>query len=201
MDPEYRIPYWLVTCCLYHTRYNASAPETEKFEKSRLELLRRSLVQLGLQFPNDGKSQSFSRPLPQFLTSTPEKSSLVGRVMDALAAPQSGSQLSVFKDANDEFHFHPFQESQEILELARAKSDSGEKSDPATWQPKHVVVCLDGNLPPPKLIPLFDLRLFYESLSAAHEKGGSAGTSEPWRMGDVLLYGETLTSTQTMLDK
>ena len=121
--------------------------------------------------------------------------------MDALAAPQSGSQLSVFKDANDEFHFHPFQESLELLELSRAKSASGERSDPATWQPKHVVVCLDGNLPPPKLTPLFDLKLFYEALSAAHEKEGSACTAEPWKMGEVLLYGEAVTSTQTMLDK
>ena len=159
-------------------------------------------MQLGLQFPcEDGKGQTFSRPLPQFLTSTPKKSALVGRVMEALAAPQSGSQLSVFKDANDEFHFHPFQESLELLELARAKSDSGERSDPATWQPKHVVVCLDGSVPPLKHTPLFDLRIFYEALSAAHEKEGSAGTAEPWRMGEVLLYGEAVTSTQTMLDK
>ena len=159
-------------------------------------------MQLGLQFPyEDGKGQTFSCPLPQFLTSTPEKSTLIGRVMDALATPQSGSQLSVFKDANDEFHFHPFQESLELLELARDKSDSGEKSDPATWQPKHVMVCLDGSVPPPKLTPLFDLRIFYEALSAAHEKEGSAGTAESWRMGEVLLYGEAVTSTQTMLDK
>ena len=178
----------------------ASAPEIEKFEILRLELLRRSLVQLGLQIPyEDGKGQTFSRPLPQFLTSTPEKSTLVGRVMEALATPQSGPQLSVFKDTNDEFHFHPFEESLELVESARA--DSGERSDPATWQPKHVVVCLDGSLPPQKLTPLFDLRIFYEALSAAHEKEGSAGTAEPWRMGEVLLYGEAVTSTQTMLDK
>ena len=159
-------------------------------------------MQLGLQFPNeDGKGQNFACPLPQFFTSTPKKSDLVGRVMEALAAPQSGSQLSVFKDANDEFHFHPLQESLELLELARKKSESGERSDPATWQPKHVVVCLDGSLPPPKLTPLFDLKLFYEALSAAHEKEGSSGTAEPWRMGEVLLYGEAVTSTQTMLDK
>ena len=121
--------------------------------------------------------------------------------MEALAAPQSGSQLSVFKDTNDEFHFHPFQESSGLLELARAKSDSGERGDPATWQPKHIVVCLGGSVPPSKLIPLFDLRIFYEALSAAHEKEASAGTAEPWRMGEVLLYGEAVTSTQTMLDK
>jgi hypothetical protein len=78
-------------------------------------------MQLGLQFPyKDEKGQSFSRPLPQFLTSTPEKSALVGRVMEALADPQSGSQLSVFKNANDEFHFLSFQESLELLESVRA---------------------------------------------------------------------------------
>jgi biotin--protein ligase len=159
-------------------------------------------VQLGLQIPyEDGKRQTFSRPLPQFLTSTPEKPTLVGRVMEALAAPQSGSQLSVFKDANDEFHFYPFQESLELLELARAKSVSGERSDPETWQPKHVVVCFDGSVPPPKLTPLFDLRIFYEALSTAHEKEGSPGNADSWRMGEVFLYGEVVTSTQTMLDK
>lgn len=182
--------------------YKSSASEIERFEILRLDLLRRSLVQLGLQFPNeDGKGQTFLLPLPQFLTSTPQKSALVGQVMEALAAPQSGSQLSVFKDANDEFHFHSFQESSELLELTRAKSHSGENNDQATLQPKDVVVCLDGSLPPPKLTPLFDLKLFYEALSAAYEKEGSAGNAETWRMGEVLLYGETVTSTQTMLDK
>ena len=159
-------------------------------------------MQLGLQFPSeDEKSQTFSGPLPQFLTSTSEKSALVGRVMDAIADPQSGSQLSVFKDANDEFHFHPFQESLELLEIARAKSDSEERSDPTSWQPKHIVVCLDGSVPPQKLTPLFDLRAYYEALSTAHEREGSVSTTEPWRMGEVLLYGEAVTSTQTMLDK
>ena len=122
--------------------------------------------------------------------------------MDAIAAPQSGSQLSVFKDASDEFHFYPLQESSELLESSRAKSDSDEKSDPATWQPKNIVVCLDGSVPPPELTPLFDLKMYYEALSAAHEKEGLVvGTTESWRMGEVLLYGEAVTSTQSMLDK
>lgn len=160
------------------------------------------MVQLGLRLPSeDEKSHSFSSPLPQFLTSTPEKSALVGRVVDAISAPQSGSQLSVFKDANDEFYFHPFQESLELLESSRTKSDSEERSDPEKWQPKHIVVCIDKSVPPPELTPLFDLKLYYEALSAAHEKAGLSGTSEPWRMGEVLLYGEAVTSTQTMLDK
>ena len=186
-------------CPIHH---KSSSPEIEEFEILRLKLLRKSLMQLGLQLPSeDEKTQTFSSPLPQFLTSTPEKSTLVGQVMDTLAAPQSGSQLSVFKDANDEFHFHPFQESLELLELARLKSASEEKSDPATWQPKHIVVCLDGSIPSQEFTPLFDLRTYYEALSAAHEKEGLGRSAEPWRMGEVLLYGEAVTSTQTMLDK
>ena len=159
-------------------------------------------MQLGLQLPSEDEgSKAFSRPLPQFLTSTPKKSTLVSRVMDGIAAPEPGSRLSVFKDTNDEFHFHALQESFELLESARAKSASEERSDPATWQPKHVLVCLDGSLPPQELTPLFDLRTYYEALATAQEKEGSVGTAKPWRMGEVLLYGEAVTSTQTMLDK
>jgi biotin--protein ligase len=178
------------------------APEIEEFETLRLKLLCKTLVQLGLQFPSeDEKGQTFSRPFPQFLTSTPQRPGVVGQVMDAIADPQSGSQLSVFKDTNDEFHFHSFQESSELVELARAKPGSEEKNDLTTGQPKHIVVCLDGSVPPQTLTPLFDLRAYYEALSTAHEKEGSVGNGETWRMGEVLLYGEAVTSTQTMLDK
>ena len=200
--PNIEYPLSESTCRFHLICYKASAPEIAEFETLRLRLLGTSLVQLGIQIPSeDEKGPTFSRPVPQFLTSTPDKSALVGRVVDAIAAPQSGSQLSVFKDANDEFHFHPFQESSELLESARAGTIYEEKSDLATWQPKHIVVCLDGSVPPQKFTPLFDLRAYYQALSAAHEKEGSVGTAEPWRMGEVLLYGEAVTSTQTMLDK
>ena len=177
--------------------------DVDEFEVLRLKLLRESLIQLGLHLPseNEKKGQSFSRPLPQFLTSTPEKSTLISQIMDAIATPQPGPQLSVFKDANDEFYFHPLQESVELLESARAISDSEERSDPATWQPKHLVVCLDRGIPPPELTPLFDLRIYYKALSIAREKEGLLDTTEPWGMGEVLLYGEAVTSTQTMLDR
>jgi len=190
-----------VVSAIDQSAIKSSAQGIEESESLRLKLLRTSLVQLGLQLPSeDEKGKSFSCPLPQFLTSTPRKSALVSQVMDAIAAPQPGSQLSVFKDANDEFYFHPLQESLKLLELARAKSDSDERSDPSTWQPKHVVVCLDRSVPPPELTPLFDLRLYYQTLSTVYEKE-LVDTTGPWGMGEVLLYGEAVTSTQTMLDK
>ncbi|KAF8812826.1 hypothetical protein BYT27DRAFT_7085987 [Phlegmacium glaucopus] len=192
---EYPVNQAAIVSTIGQSTIKSSTQGTDEFEILRLKLLRRSLVQFGLHLPSENeRGQTFSRPLPQFLTSTPQKSALVSQVMDAISALQPGSQLSVFKDANDEFHFHLLQESSELVELARAKSGSEESSDPATWQPKHVVVCLDRSVPPPELTPLFDLRIYYEVLSATYEKNGLVGTAEPWRMGEVLLYGEAVTS-------
>ncbi|KAF8895906.1 hypothetical protein CPB84DRAFT_1782164 [Gymnopilus junonius] len=58
-----------------------------------------------------------------------------------------------------------------------AREQANAPSDPSTWQPKHIILCRDGALP-------------RNSLSA-----------ETWGIGEALMYGEAVTSTQTMLDK
>jgi biotin--protein ligase len=149
-----------------------------------------------------GHTQTIARPLPQFLTSAPDKLSITDTILDAIAAPQSGAQLTTFKDANDEFHFHSLQESAALLATARAAAQTA--SDPSTWQPKHIVVCRDGRLPDKTLTPLFDLELFYTALGAARRTEGlkaPSSTDLAWGIGEALLYGEAVTSTQTMLDK
>ncbi|KAF8153045.1 hypothetical protein B0H34DRAFT_800303 [Crassisporium funariophilum] len=180
-----------------------SAGEIKGFERSKRNLLRNTLSKLRLQVPsNVDDERPMSRPLPQFLTSIPGKPTIVSQIIDALASPQSGSQLSVYKDANDEFHFHPLQESAKLLQNAREESNMGD-SDPATWQPKHVVVCPGGTLPGRELTPLFDLTLYYDALSTARDKAGAdhAATGDLWGLGEALIYGEAVTSTQSMLDK
>jgi biotin--protein ligase len=88
------------------------------------------------------------------------------------------------------------------LDLLRSiREASKTTSDPSTWQPKHIIVCKDGALPEKDMTPLFDVALFYNALAAARNKIELPKTSEPWGMGEALLYGETVTSTQTMLDK
>jgi len=80
---------------------------------------------------------------------------------------------------------------------------SGLRADDSspTCKPKHIIVCHAGELPARQETPLFDLELYYSALSLARAKEGSTDLVEPWGFGQVLLYGEVITSTQTMLDK
>jgi len=177
-----------------------SAEDVKSSEKLRIKLLRATLTRLGLKVPADAEpAYSSSRPLPQFLTSTPEKPTIVSQILDAIAAPQPGTQLTTFKDANDEFYFHPLQESSDLMRSSREAAKT--TSDPSTWQPKHIIVCKDGALPEKEVTPLFDVALFYKALTAARDKIDISKTSQPWGVGEALLYGETITSTQSMLDK
>ena len=177
-----------------------STEDVKSSEKLRIKLLRATLTRLGLKVPADAEpAYSSSRPLPQFLTSTPEKPTIVSQILDAIAAPQPGTQLTTFKDANDEFYFHPLQESSDLMRSSREAANT--TSDPSTWQPKHIIVCKDGALPEREVTPLFDIALFYKALAAARNKIDIRKTSQPWGVGEALLYGEAITSTQTMLDK
>jgi len=177
-----------------------SAEDVKFSEKLRIKLLRATLTRLGLKVPADAEpAYSSSRPLPQVLTSTPEKPTIVSQILDAIAAPQPGTQLATFKDANDEFYFHPLQESSDLMRSSRKAAKT--TSDPSTWQPKHIIVCRDGVLPEREVTPLFDVALFYKALASARNKIDIPQTSEPWGVGEAFLYGETITSTQSMLDK
>ncbi|KAJ3500520.1 hypothetical protein NLJ89_g9759 [Agrocybe chaxingu] len=154
-------------------------------EKLRKKSFHTTLLQLGLQLPPDEDEKvSILRPLPQFLTSTPSKPTIVSQVTDAIAAPQLGSQISVFKDANDEFNFHALQEGKDLI--AAAREDAKSSSNPSTWQPKHIIVCRDGELPSRELTPLFDLALFYDTLAEARKREGLL-SAEPWGTGEAVL--------------
>ncbi|KAF9045498.1 hypothetical protein BJ165DRAFT_1528358 [Panaeolus papilionaceus] len=170
---------------------------------ARKDIFKRTLTRLGLQLPSDEeKKQIITRPLPQFFTSTPSKPHLVRYIMDVIASPKSGDQLSVLADNNDEFHFHLLKESTEVAKAARQEALATEPTDPATWQPKHIVLCHDGVLPDPSLTPLFSIKDFYAHLETVRGKEGlPAGSEDNWGIGEALLYGEAVTSTQTMFEK
>ncbi|KAG5220373.1 biotin holocarboxylase synthetase [Salix suchowensis] len=121
------------------------------------------------------------------------------RILRPLALGYPGSEPSVLKDTNDTFFFHPIEDSDRVFQQAVAQLEYVE--DPANWQPKHVIVCPDGVLPPSELTPLFDCAVFFNALSAAQDKDGLPAQGEPWRMGEAFAYSKAVTSTQTMLDK
>ncbi|CAK5263698.1 unnamed protein product [Mycena citricolor] len=155
-------------------------------EERRQLVMRRSLVLLGLNLPETGETAN--RPIAQYLVSHFLKPAIVSAVTRALGG------VDLFEDESDHFQLHSFETAQNARAIAVAQSN------PSTWQPKHIIVC-DGQLPGPEQTPLFDLTLFFSSLSAARKKEELQDDREPWCFGDALLYGEVVTSTQTMLDK
>jgi len=69
----------------------------------------------------------------------------VFQILDSIAGAQPEMELATFKDANDEFYFHLLQESLDLLKSSREASET--ISEPSTWQPKHIILCLGGVLP------------------------------------------------------
>lgn len=175
----------------------STAQAVAEEEKCRIHLLKTTLLALSLRLPSIDESQVL-RPLPQFLVSTPGKPTIVPTITDLVAAPSPGSQLSIFKDENDTFHFHHSNDSATVLQDARESIST--VGDPSQWQPKHIILC-PTSLPDRDQVPLFDLNSYFESLSSARKALGCRDASDTWGIGEALLYGEVVTSTQTMLDK
>ena len=164
----------------------------------RLNALRCTLEGLGLQIPSENLT-SMSHPMPQFLVASPSKPRAVSRVIEVLAAA-TGTPLRLFEDRNDTFEFHELKDGDRVL---KGVSQNELQPDPATWQPKHVIVCRDGTLPRSTQTSIFDLAQFFDELSASRNKHAVIDNpdSDGWGIGDVLLYSDVVTSTQTMLDK
>ncbi|KII91479.1 hypothetical protein PLICRDRAFT_38240 [Plicaturopsis crispa FD-325 SS-3] len=166
-------------------------------EQPRLDLLRASLLELGLELP--ATPTSVARPLPQFLVGNPSKAGIIPRIIGALAAPLPADQLKKFEDANDTFRFSTIENHAAVFEESRSRFAA--QTDASSWQPKEIIVCPDGTIPSPEQIPLFDIRQFFADLTRARKREGLSDDAESWGIGEALLYSEIVTSTQTMLDK
>ena len=164
-------------------------------EEERKKVLWDMLRELGLEL-STGDATVSTTPLPQFLTAHPTRPRLVPQIMAALGVASFSTQVESFQDTSDTFRFHSFEDGLQLLDGVRNGSLS-----PSIQTIKHVIVCTEGKLPAPNHTPLFDLALFYETLSVARSNCGLRNAVDQWGMGEVLLYGEIVTSTQTMLDK
>lgn len=183
----------------------SSAPTPEelaKAEDGRIHILRDTLVGLGLTLPAQGSG--VARPTAQVLIGAPWRPAVVLSVLKELEVPDLltvSEKGYEFKDSNDTFIIHPASATADVFGVDQAKRYPSE--DSATWNPKHIVVFEGRNLPARELVPRFDLEAYYAALEDARMKQECppSYTDEDWGMGEALLYGEVVTSTQTMLDK
>ena len=174
-------------------------------EQIRLRTLRGTLETLGLRLPEQANQElsTIPRPTPQILTGAPWRAGVVDTIVRALQVPDLAAAAPYqFKDRHDTFLFHSREPSARVFaaqrEAAKTLSD-----DPETWNPKHIVVYNDDAMPAKELTPQFNIGTYYEELKKARDKNGCRETDRDngCGIGEALLYGEIVTSTQTMLDK
>lgn len=153
-------------------------------EQQRKQAFSKVLVDLGLKVAGSN-IVPYMTPLQQHLVSDPSKPDAVSQIRDALSLPPSG----LFEDSNDTFIITESAEGTSTLLQGTTKT------------PKHITLWTESRLPDPKLTPSFDLSRYFHLLNTARLFEGFSSDRDRWGAGEVLLYGEVVTSTQTMLDK
>jgi biotin--protein ligase len=194
-------------------------------------LLSRTLYALGLRFSarrSDSGPQLCI--LPQLLLAHPDSLYVQHRVVEALRDNlRPGSTIShthvdgeidntfqhrlesfVFEDANDVFHFHfpslPSADeitdlsSHPILELIPRDSPSFVEKVKHVLVPPKPLTSEHENMYTPQFSPSAFFRAIDEFRSGTEGTTQSA-SQDSWRIGDALMYGEAVSSTQTMFDK
>lgn len=142
-------------------------------EQIRTKLLQETLAFLGLQ-PSANSPPAIH---PHFLTYI---SDLATGAIDSL--PRSG----VLKDSSDTFSFHSHSQAPPAFEI-------GDET-------RYIIIYEKDQRPLREQTPLFDLDLFFRHL-AESRKRDSLISDKSWSIGEVLLYGQVVTSTQTMLER
>ena len=128
-----------------------------------------------------------THPSPLFLCST--RLGAVTRVLEALGGHGSldTGEAFDFKGSNDTFRFHPPEDTASVLQLP--PSDV-----------KHVIAYEGAELPARPLTKLFNFEQYFRYLAEVR-RPTEENDDGSWRFGEVILYGEVVTSAQTMFDK
>lgn len=170
------------------------------------------LTKLGLQANHENISIPSLSKLHLSALDPQEVGGLVTTLADIITKDEAGEEL--IKGENDTFHLeHPHSrwsvnKLRDALQSAQVSPDEDKtkKSDPATAaavdglidynKVLKTVVSHESGYPDPKETPYFNHHEFYASLQEFRRC-----ESEAYKWGDILLYGEVVTSTNTTLEK
>lgn len=195
--PEYSLFKEPLLSAVKKRQIPLSDDEIKTSEEHRWTLLRKTLTLLGVKAPVAGQdsNKSYAGPLPQFLTSSVP--SLPGEVHKALATRCQKSSPLILNDSNDSFSLHVLTDSDSLVSQARNRPEDEEN----VRLPKVIIFCEYGSLPDSSLTPKFSVQQYYSFLSEEQSRIGCKKSERSWRMGELFMYGEAVTSTQTLLDK
>ena len=197
--PEYSLTNEPLLSALNKRNPLLSEEEIKTNETRRWSLMRKTLTLLGLKLPGGDPDvpRSIPHPLPQFLISPVP--SHVMRIYRTLAGHATSTEPKTLQEANDTFQLHTSSAAISILREARSRSDHPTDLE----SPKDIIFYENGELPSTELTPKFSIQQYFSHLSTtrdSHSRSDVNGTNI-WGMGQLLLYGEAVTSTQTMLDR
>lgn len=199
LHPEYAVPKEPYRSVLEHSAQRGSSDVAAR-ESKRLELVRGILAGLGLSVPGGAASTKLpSNPLPQLLCASPNNSGAVTSVVSAFQQylkPSKGVEgAREFEDSQSTFRF--FESSSDRLAAARKEAETEDEADPN--KPRDIIY-YNNSLPSAADAPLFNISSFFEALRAARGNNSYIPDAS-WGVGEVLLYGEAVTSTQTLFDR
>ncbi|KIY49849.1 class II aaRS and biotin synthetase [Fistulina hepatica ATCC 64428] len=176
------------SCSICSGRVAVIAPSVEDIleDHATRHFLAFVFRQLGLVLPTGRSPSPTASPLPQFITSLPSKSSVITAIANALSCHD---QPTILRDAADTFSLYKYSEDDipPIFEKARSETDT---------RNIYIIICTEGVLPVRDQIPRFDLRLFYDTVLSLRTANSDAS-----RLGDIVIYGESVTSTQTLIER
>ncbi|KAI1314935.1 biotin holocarboxylase synthetase, partial [Mortierella claussenii] len=187
-------------------------------EKERRLFLRSVLSKMGLKVAQPeptlsssvGAIQGVPAVTPLYLASIqPSYTTNLARVLTELANADGQIQ-----EVNDTFHLvHSPQHSVPAHTPSLIETEEGEGEEKVT---KNIVICPAGPLPS-TMTPEFDMGLYFRYLQQIRLQAEQAAPRQqqqtqyipfsnstsplPYTFGNSLLYGQVVTSTQTMLDK
>ncbi|KAB8230331.1 biotin--[acetyl-CoA-carboxylase] ligase BPL1 [Aspergillus alliaceus] len=168
-------------------------------DRARTDFLKACLAKLGLQVSQNTTTVPSLSSLHMSSLDPADTSSILSSLQELITTDGEGQFL---KDENDTFRIEkPEAWSMDSLQKAlpdESKDDSGKGGDGIVDYNaivKHVVVHED--LPSSKITPYFNHHAFYSNLRQ-YQSQMREGASE---FGSSILYGEVVTSTNTILEK
>lgn len=199
---EYPLFYEPAASALQRSHPSLSANSKSLRENARNEAFSDVLKLLRMRVRDLGpKSAPPTHPLPQLLSFSPEHRDqapkFMHRIAPALSASLDFEPFEVVPDQTDTFHVYRDPDVLDIMRKARAFKM--EEEDLPTSFPKVVAVISDNQLEDGLSTPQFSVKKYFEEVERA-KSHKFKNTGLPG-LGDALLYGEVVTSTQTLLDR
>lgn len=176
------------------TRVSAvlSAPDLIKAESDRVALLRETFLSLNLEvFEEPAKPPT--RSLPQVLCASKDSLHIVEEIGQALRSHEDSN--GIIDDANDQLKVHD-PEVNGLFPKASLPVENAEIESPD--EIRHLIL-YKASLPPKEATPHFSISAYFAALEGLQ----NTSPTPPLKcsVGKVLMYGESITSTQTLLEK